>query len=377
VDSDPQLQLFNFFFPEESDSQKFAKMADTESQSLAALLSSLKSSLDSANGSLPQESTLLPPDHGISLFDTKNELFLSYVQNLVFLILIKMRHASSSGRQKKFELQQVNTEVVKKLAELRLYLEKGVRPLENRLKYQVDKVVRAADDLVRPEQRVKRRVNGINGHAKKTPIDASDSDSAVSSAASAPSDSDSDDNVLLRPNAAALARHSAVTQEKEQDDDRPGIYKPPRITPTALPTTSRPERVERKAGRSAALDEFIADELSAAPIAEPSIGSNIRSGGRSTMSKRERDEYAERKVYEESNFLRLPAGSKKDKTKRKTHDGAFGGEEWRNLGIGLDRIERLTKKKGGAGGQLANSRKRPVQDGPRDSGFASSKKPRR
>jgi U3 small nucleolar ribonucleoprotein protein LCP5 len=203
------------------------------------------------------------------------------------------------------------------------------------------------------------------------------SGSEESNAASVASDSDSDDNVLLRPNAAALARQNAANQEKEQDDDRPGIYKPPRITPTSLPTTSGLERAERKPGRSAALDEFIADELSTAPIAEPSIGSNIRSGGRSTLSRRERDEYAERKAYEESNFIRLPGASKKDKAKRKSRDGAFGGEEWRNLGIGLDRIEQLTKKKGAAGGQLANSRKRAIQGSPRDSGFGSSKKSRR
>ena len=41
---------------------------------------------------------------------------------------------------------QLGAEAVKKLAELRVWLEKGVRPCETRLKYQIEKVLRAASD---------------------------------------------------------------------------------------------------------------------------------------------------------------------------------------------------------------------------------------
>jgi U3 small nucleolar ribonucleoprotein protein LCP5 len=87
-------------------------------------------------------------------------------------------------------------------------------------------------------------------------------------------------------------------------------------------------------------------------------------------SDKERREEAERREYEESNFVRLPAQSKKDKAKKgRARDAGWGGEEWRGLGAGLDRIERLTQKKGGKVGSLEKSRKRAVEDGPRDSGM--------
>jgi U3 small nucleolar ribonucleoprotein protein LCP5 len=143
----------------------------------------------------------------------------------------------------------------------------------------------------------------------------------------------------------------------------------------AMPTPEgREARRERRPGKSATLDEFIATELSGAPIAEPSIGSTITNGGRHTKSERERREENERREYEEANFTRLAPDSKKEAAKKKARqqrDGGFGGEEWRTLGAGIDRIERLTQKKGGNLGSLEKSRKRPVGDGPRGSGSAA------
>jgi U3 small nucleolar ribonucleoprotein protein LCP5 len=57
--------------------------------SLEALLATLVSSIQSASEALPTED-VSPPKEGISLLDVKNELLLSYLQNLVFLILLKL-----------------------------------------------------------------------------------------------------------------------------------------------------------------------------------------------------------------------------------------------------------------------------------------------
>src|SRR5699024_10286070 len=87
----------------------------------------------------------------------------------------------------------------------------------------------------------------------------------------------------------------------------------------------------------------------------------------------------ERREYEETNLVRLPKLSKKDRAKKNKEAGRtarmqFGGEEWRDLGEGVDRIDRLTKRKGPAGGSvralLDKSRKRgfDTSDGPRGSG---------
>jgi U3 small nucleolar ribonucleoprotein protein LCP5 len=337
--------------------------------SLPALVKSLSASLESALEAVPKE-LKIPTASGISLHDVKNELFLSYVQNLVFLIILKIRNTTQSGAgdERQSELSKLNGEVVQKLAELRLYVEKGVRPLENRLKYQIDKAVRAAEDATRTSVTYKARKQ-LNGHQKSR--DDGDEDSEEGSGAS----SDEDDASVgsaenLRPNPGAILQAMPKAGKSRDDGAGDGIYRPPRINPVAMPTTDSKERRERRPNKSATMDEFIATELSTAPVAEPSIGSTIVAGGRRNKSQRERDQDAERRAYEESNFMRLPNQSKKERRQNGRRDGGFGGEEWRNLGAGLDRIERLTQKKAGSGGSLARSQKRKFDtvDGPRGSG---------
>ena len=314
--------------------------------SLESLLATLTTSIQSATEALPQDD-ILPPKEGISLLDVKNELLLSYLQNLVFLILLKLR-ARSSGESDSLHPQD---EVVQKLVELRIYLEKGVRPLENRLKYNIDKIIRSADDAARrtaqatakPKTKPARNATGSD-------------DSDAESAAGSDQTADSEDEMAYAPNKAAVLRaQPEEPSTRDRDSARDGIYRPPKITPMAMPTTEgRAERRDRRPNKSATLDEFIATELSSAPMAEPSIGSTITHGGRHTKSEKERREEHERREYEESNFTRLAPKSKKELRKEaKYTTSGFGGEEMRGLGAGVERIERLTEKKkgGGQGGE--------------------------
>ncbi|OCK81991.1 hypothetical protein K432DRAFT_380819 [Lepidopterella palustris CBS 459.81] len=348
--------------------------------SLPALLSSLTASLESAVAVLPDETVILPPKEGISLLDVKNELLVSYLQNLVFLILLKLR---SRCDRSELDIQngegQLNSkdEVVKKLVELRVFLEKGVRPLEGRLKYQIDKVIRAADDSARSAAH-NSGDHKRQSHSMRHARNADEGDNPEAEGSGYDSDGSSSpaeqtDELSYRPNPSAFLRakpSAAIKTQKGESND--GIYKPPRITQISMPTTSGREVKEaRRPAKSATMDEFIATELSAAPIAEPSIGSTIVSGGRHTKSQKEREDEAERQAYEESNFVRLPKASKKDRAKKvnRSRDEGYGGEEWKTLGAGLDRIERMTQKRVGKSGALDNSRKRPIQDGPRGTGL--------
>ena len=337
--------------------------------SLSSLLETLSTSLDSATKVLPEPNNIIPPKDGISLLDVKNDLLLSYLQNLVFLILLKIRDSSQADKKEDEEEPTISDEVVQKLVELRVYLEKGVRPLENRLKYQIDKVVRAADDAARATA---QKAKGPQPHQSKPKPQRTGSDVSDSGSEGSDQSEVEADELTFGPNVSAFARPKAAGPAKAKETAaKDGIYRPPRIHPTALPTTmGKEEKGARRPGKSATLDEFIATELSGAPVAEPSIGSTIVAGGRHVKSQREREVEAERREYEESNFVRLPKESKTDRAKRgnQPRDGGWGGEEWRGLGAGLDRIERLTQKKGSASGSLAKSRKRPVEDGPRGSG---------
>ncbi|KAK2841657.1 hypothetical protein FQN49_006033, partial [Arthroderma sp. PD_2] len=122
--------------------------------------------------------------------------------------------------------------------------------------------------------------------------------------------------------------------------------------------------------KSKAIDEFVGAEMSAAPMAEPSIGSTIRAGGRHVSTQQDRAKEEERRTYEETNLLRLPKESKKERAKRGgNRRGGYGGEEWQGLGEGVDRIHRLTQRKKDSGGALQRSRKRATEDGPRGDGL--------
>jgi U3 small nucleolar ribonucleoprotein protein LCP5 len=331
--------------------------------SLPALLSTLQTSLESATP--PEGTDILPLQNGISLLDLKNELFLSYLQNLVFLILIKLRHRTSQNAAEG-NVVGLNDEVTKKLAELRLYLEKGVKPLEGKLKYQIDKVVKAAEDAARAEAPIANGAPQKKEKKTKRRADASE-DSERSSASESEEDDDASassseiDELSYRPNPAALMKPSVTNPEqKRAGEPADGIYRPPRITATAMPTTrGKEEKSQRRPNKSATLDEFITTELSTAPVAEPSIGSTIVSGGRRLKTQRERDEDAERTRYEETHLTRLPKESKKERAKKGGRDrGGFGGEDFRSLEVGLDRIGSLVKRKEGSGGKVDRSRKR-------------------
>ncbi|MCJ1477453.1 hypothetical protein MMC13_006124 [Lambiella insularis] len=348
---------------------------------LETLLATLTSSVKSATLSLPAASDIEPPVDGISLLDTKNELLLSYLQNLVFLIVLKLRDVSfepktQPGGQVLDRSQadcSVREEAVAKLVELRVYLERGVKPLEGKLRYQIDKVIRAAEDerpkAVLGSQHKGRKLNGIGKGARATNGFRADTAGAShSESASVGSDPPSEDDVeprtaatvdplAYRPNPSALTMPSRPTA-RDSGGNPKGIYRPPRITPTALSTTtSRPSTTSKRPSKSATLDEFVATELSAAPVAEPSIGSTIVDRGRGSRSAKERETEKERRGYEESNYVRLPTEGKKGKGKAQMGRMGYGGEDWRGLGEGAERVVGLTRKGKGVG-VLERSRKR-------------------
>jgi len=355
-------------------------MASTEnaparSGTLSALLENLNSCLSTAGSSLPvshkdapSDVSIEPPQDGISLLDAKSEILLSYLHNLVFLIIFQLRQASSSKKPEADD-NSLSDEVVKKLVELRVFLDRGVRPLEGRLKYQVDKVIKAAEDAERTERPTKP--------SKSKKAEGSGSEAESSEEASDSDDSDEDeedlDEMAFRPNLGAFAKakpeaqlQQAKSAESAKDTPSDGIYRPPKIMPTALPSTEteRRGRQDRRPQRSNVIDEFVSAEMSSAPMAEPSIGSTILDGGRQIKSKRDREREQERTTYEETNFVRLPKETKKELAKRRGghRDSTFGGDEWRGLTEGADRIERLTRRAKNGGAALEKSRKRKAND---------------
>ncbi|KAF7155710.1 hypothetical protein CNMCM6106_005992 [Aspergillus hiratsukae] len=350
-------------------------------ENLTSCLSSTGSSLPKATRESPADVSIEPPHDGISLLDTKSDLLLSYLHNLVFLVIFQLREvATSESKAEDNGNSSLREEIVKKLTELRVYLDRGVRPLEGRLKYQVDKVIKAAEDADRAER-------GAHPATKSKAKNAKSGSNNESGSEESSGDSESDgegedeeediDEMAYRPNISAFSKGVKPDAQTEEKTDKKvsgdGIYRPPRIMPTALPTTDRKEQRDRRPRRSNVIDEFVSAEMSAAPMAEPSIGSTIVQGGRHSKTRKERELEAERNTYEETNFVRLAKESKKERAKRRGQgkESTFGGEEWKGLTEGADRIAKLTRRAKGSGSALEKSRKRKLNDdGPRSDGAA-------
>ncbi|KAF5019244.1 hypothetical protein F66182_8760 [Fusarium sp. NRRL 66182] len=330
---------------------------------LPALLTSLAQSLSSALDVTPNIAAIEQQKDGISLLDVKNELLLSYLQNLVFLILLRLRNSKSDSKDADDDEPGLDESVRAKLVELRLYLERGARPLEEKLRFSIDQFLRTADDAER-ERKTKE---------------------AQREAGSDSGEDDSEDEEEANPEAFSHKpglgnfAEDVAGRRAERDGGASGVYRPPKRDRQTMEAPQRREKFDRRPGKSHTMEEFVASELSTAPLAEPSIGTTIVQGGRKMKTDAERKEEAERREYEEMNFTRLPKESKKDRAQKAKQAGRsgrmqFGGEDWHNLGEGVDRIDRLTKRKQSGGNVRAlldKSRKRGIDttDGPRGSGM--------
>lgn len=325
---------------------------NAEAMSLSDLLSTLTESLDSALSSIPNAETLTPPPNGISLLDIKNGLLLSYLQNLVFLVILKLRDQSSPQNHAAADGGS-DEDVVKQLVSLRVYLERGVRPLESRLKYQVDELLLAANgaephsglaengiSIVKPEPTSRSESNRSSTPASRIPSPPAPATTRIAELSHRPNPS-----ALIRPAARAASPTLRSTS----------VYRPPQVNPTLPPTSKKPQRKSRT---SHALDEYVREELDDMPIAQPSIGAG--SGLRGRAAEKE----AERRNYEEQRLLRLPEEGKKGKRRRDIGEGF--GEYWISGGAG--ELDDLVK-----GGE----KRRKIQGGERNVGEAWERRVKR
>ncbi|KPI44745.1 uncharacterized protein AB675_8280 [Cyphellophora attinorum] len=342
--------------------------------SLSNLLETLTSSLDAATAALTDSAErFIPPTDGISLLDIKNDLVLSYLQNLAFLILFKIKETQSGSDVTDDSYYHATVE---RLVELRIYLERGVRPIEQRLKYTIDQYLQAANH--------KKSINAVRsstGHIRDA--DASDdSGSEMSDGdAGARIESTADgDTTIHAPRLAGAIAASRTKPTAPNAAAKAGIYRPPRLNPTAMPSADPDARSSSTRQRKSQLmSEYIDEELSSAPTAQASIGANqtIDARGHAITSARDIARQRERTEYEETNFTRLAGETKKEKREKKRREGKlgardmFGGEDWTGLGGMGDRIGRSVEGKGRDKDSVLKRRekRRATDDLPRGDGM--------
>lgn len=237
--------------------------------------------------------------HGVSLLSLKYDSLLSYLNSLALILLSRVEDLKDSlNGDDESGAAEASEKAVENSVVQRVVLERGVKGLEKKISYQLDKMVRSYNKEKDSHKHLPTEVN----------ID---------------EDSDSDADLNFKPNALALSKRD------ENDEERPGkTYKPPKITAIAPPSSntggSKPGR------KLQAMEEYI-EERGDAPLTEYSIGSNIVDHGRGGI-KTKHDVAKEEEItrYEEDNFTRLPRTQTKKsaKDKKKEQENVFGGEDW-------------------------------------------------
>ncbi|CAG8483058.1 5276_t:CDS:2 [Paraglomus brasilianum] len=205
--------------------------------------------------------------NGVSLLDVKNIGLLQYITNLAFLIHIKLDGKPLSEHS-----------VVMNLVELRVVLEK-IKPIEQKLKYQIDKLIRTAKF-------------GENTETER----------ATAKAAMI-------DPLSFKPNPDNFV---AGTEESKNDvtDDSQGVYKAPKLAPVHFEedkgNLSKREKERARALVRASKSRLMKDiitEYDDRPEEVAIIGASQESIAQ--LDDKDKQKIAERERYEEENFMRL------------------------------------------------------------------------
>ena len=85
---------------------------------------------------------------GVSLLGLKNESLVSYINNIVLVVLSHLERLES-------DLETGSSAVERSIIQ-RVTLEKGVKPLEKKLSYQLDKMIRHMDGWNKTKSKLNR-----------------------------------------------------------------------------------------------------------------------------------------------------------------------------------------------------------------------------
>lgn len=305
--------------------ESLSQDADARPELVTSLLRSINSKNESAN-----------PLEPVSLLSLKNSSLLGYITDLALLMQLRLQSMQSDRPV----LEDEKDEILKSSVVHRVTLERGIKSLEKKLSYQLEKLTAAY-------QRKEKEHADIEDNVQKRAGDSDEEDRSGSDNEDEEDASSEDEGLNLKPNLGALMgkdsakafkKKPAQQQQQQQEDSESGSdddtkskgkYKPPKIAAMALQADPDKEIKSNKKRNLQSMDEYLQD-ISDAPMAEKSIGATITNEGRDMKTKRQLEKEAEVQRYEEENFTRLPATklkeNKKDRAKRMRNE--FFGEDW-------------------------------------------------
>lgn len=254
-------------------------MADIERKAFQDLASEVKQKSDEAAGIIESlKSKMSNSEAGLSFLQLKNLLMLDYMTNLTYLML-----------RKSFGKSIENDASIERLVENRTVLEK-MRPIEKKLKYQIDKYIKVADSGTIPEN----------------------------------------DPMHFKPNLDALNRDSDENSDDNDDDDEDagGVggkkYVAPKHVPAYFNQDENPETLEKEREekvKKRILSRGLIDDLKRQHLDTPEEIFDAETAKQSRQVAYER----ERTRFEEDNFMRLPETKKEKKAARSRQLGLTMG----------------------------------------------------
>ncbi|XP_068222899.1 neuroguidin [Palaemon carinicauda] len=209
---------------------------------------------------------------GISLLELKNQTFLSYLTNLSYVILRKLSGAKLEG-----------DESIEHLVELRAVMER-LRPLEDKLKYRIDKYVKVANE---------------GSLSANDPLRTQGNLDNIGSS----SDEEEEGNVNVKEKEKEKdSKKSGWAQRREK---RERTYKVPKIAPVHYDEESKKEAAEK--ARRRALNSAVLRDALFEHADEPEVVYNADTLKQKSIKKRK-----ELERYEEDNFVRKSLSKKEE-----------------------------------------------------------------
>ncbi|KAL6940620.1 hypothetical protein ACO0QE_004532 [Hanseniaspora vineae] len=332
--------------------------------------------------SVIQHSTAAPENkklEKVSLLSLKNESMLSYVNSLLLLLQGKLTHTEGKDiddeNEEQTQADRWNT------IEQRVTLERGIKPLEKKLDYQLDKLIRSYYRVVEDFETNANSPSVNESKTKSVQSKSGEDESEGDSDSDSDSESESEDETTFRPSVNGMLssassksssktkrsskkhteeQHEAIDNEEEQKGN--GRYQPPKIN-AALPPSAHSHFDDRFNAKDhkdrsnkfklQSMEEYV-NEMNDKPEWEASIGTNIVNHGKGGIkSSRRNDKENEVKEYEETNFTRLNLTKKKDKRQQKIKEirdkvNIIGGEDFsifNNQGSKKRSFEESTSRK--------------------------------
>ena len=210
-------------------------------------------------------------NNGLGFLELKNMIMLEYVSDLTLLLLMKSRGKKIEGAK-----------AIERIVENRTVLEK-MRPIEKKLKYQIDKYVKVAES---------------GGEIR------------------------AEDPIHFKPNPSALAADESAEESEENDENPKGekesgnqLYRVPKNIPTLCEDDANSKREaeleERAVSKKRTLSKSLLEDLRRQHLDTPEEEYHQSD----TLKAKHVALLKERTRYEEDNFMRLPQMSKKEKHK--------------------------------------------------------------